>query len=242
MKLGIMQPYFFPYLGHFALIKQVDQWIVFDITQYTPKSWMSRNRILHPSSGTNWVGLELSNSSIHISTSEAKLSSLSVSKNTILGKLSHYKKHAPYARKVFALVEESLSGYESDTPNLVDVNVRALALICNYLKIEFNFKICSDLNIEFPDNMGAGDWALEISSVLNADTYLNPIGGREIFEAEKFRSRGIELNFLNFKSKFYNTKTLEYIENLSILDVLMWNTPEIVNQMLIHGSIVERSW
>ena len=30
MKIGIMQPYFFPYLGHFALIDAVDKWVVFD--------------------------------------------------------------------------------------------------------------------------------------------------------------------------------------------------------------------
>lgn len=51
MRLGIMQPYFFPYPGHFALIAHVDQWLVFDITQYTPKTWMNRNRILHPRGG-----------------------------------------------------------------------------------------------------------------------------------------------------------------------------------------------
>ena len=48
MKLGIMQPYFFPYLGHFALIAAVDEWVVFDIPQYTRKSWINRNRVLHP--------------------------------------------------------------------------------------------------------------------------------------------------------------------------------------------------
>ena len=48
VKLGIMQPYFFPYLGHFALIAHTDAWVVFDITQYTPKTWMNRNRVLHP--------------------------------------------------------------------------------------------------------------------------------------------------------------------------------------------------
>ena len=49
MRLGIMQPYFFPYLGHFALIANVDAWIVFDVTQYTPRTWINRNRVLHPS-------------------------------------------------------------------------------------------------------------------------------------------------------------------------------------------------
>jgi WbqC-like protein family len=53
MRLGIMQPYFCPYLGHFALIAAVDQRIVFDVTQYTPKTWMNRNPILHPDTSCN---------------------------------------------------------------------------------------------------------------------------------------------------------------------------------------------
>ena len=66
MRIGIMQPYFFPYLGHFALIANVDAWIVFDVTQYTPKTWINRNRVLHPTSGANWVSVALKNSSISI--------------------------------------------------------------------------------------------------------------------------------------------------------------------------------
>ena len=71
MKLGIMQPYFFPYLGHFALIAAVDEWIVFDITQYTRKSWVNRNRVLRPDGGWQYVSIPLRDSSIHIKTSEA---------------------------------------------------------------------------------------------------------------------------------------------------------------------------
>ena len=63
MRLGIMQPYFFPYPGHFALIASVDRWIVFDVTQYTPKTWMNRNRVLHPASGAMYVTVPLANAS-----------------------------------------------------------------------------------------------------------------------------------------------------------------------------------
>ena len=47
MKLAVMQPYFFPYLGYFDLINQVDTWIVFDIVQFIRHGWINRNRILH---------------------------------------------------------------------------------------------------------------------------------------------------------------------------------------------------
>ncbi len=55
MRLGIMQPYFFPYLGHFGLIAACDRWVVFDTCQYTPRSWMNRNRVLHPAEGWTWA-------------------------------------------------------------------------------------------------------------------------------------------------------------------------------------------
>lgn len=233
-----MQPYFFPYLGHFSLIKNVDLWIVFDITQYTPKSWMSRNRVLHPNDGTNWVGLPLHNSSIHIKIHEALVSNINNSRKSIIGKLTHYKKYAPYYSSVLQLVEDALSGFNVDSPSLVDVNIRSLELTCKYLGIEFRYKVCSDLNIEFPSDTGAGDWALEIASAMGADAYLNPISGKSIFDENKFKRRGIDLKFLTFTPQKYDTKIYDCIEGLSIIDVLMWNSPEASNEMLANGVIL----
>ena len=51
MVLGIMQPYFFPYLGYYQLMMAVERWIVFDIVKYADRSWMNRNRVLHPTTG-----------------------------------------------------------------------------------------------------------------------------------------------------------------------------------------------
>lgn len=41
-----MQPYFFPYIGYFHLIKSVDEFVIYDNIQYTKKGWINRNRIL----------------------------------------------------------------------------------------------------------------------------------------------------------------------------------------------------
>ena len=55
MRLGLNQPYFFPYIGHYALIKQVDRYIIDDVVQFTDKSWMTRNRILKPQGGWQYI-------------------------------------------------------------------------------------------------------------------------------------------------------------------------------------------
>lgn len=226
MRLAIMQPYFFPYLGHFALIAAVDEWIVFDVTQYTPKSWMSRNRILHPASGWQYVTVPLANSSISIKTCEARVLSLAEAKSNILGKLSHYKKRAPHYKAVTAIVEEVFAAATDDS--LVHLNVQGLAAVCRYLGIPFSYRICSDLNLSFPEVMRPGDWALEICSMLGAKSYLNPASGREIFDLHEFARRGVALKFAQPITFDYATSPYGFEPNLSILDVLMWNAPAVV--------------
>src|SRR5882724_10468265 len=46
MKLGIMQPYIFPYIGYFQLIAAVDHFVIHDDVQWIKSGWINRNRIL----------------------------------------------------------------------------------------------------------------------------------------------------------------------------------------------------
>lgn len=239
MKVGIMQPYFFPYLGHFSLIAAVDEWIVFDISQYTPKTWMSRNRILHPSSGWQYVTVPLSNSSISIKTFEARILDLSGAKANIVGKLTHYKRKAPYYEAVVALVREVFDSAADNS--LVQLNVRGLSAVCRYLGLPFVYRICSELNLSLPPIMSPGEWSLEICSLLGAASYVNPASGREIFDPAAFERHGIELNFAEPKEFIYSTAPYHFEPNLSVLDVLMWNSPETVADAVRNGVSVERA-
>ena len=46
MKLGIMQPYLFPYIGYFQLINEVDKFVIYDDVNFIKGGWINRNRIL----------------------------------------------------------------------------------------------------------------------------------------------------------------------------------------------------
>lgn len=231
-----MQPYFFPYLGHFSLIAYTDEWIVFDITQYTPKSWMNRNRVLHPTESWNYVTVPLKNSSISIKTYEASIQNVQKVQKQILGKLSHYKKKAPYYRYVESLVNEAF--LYNDDDSLVNLNVRSLKAVCNYLRIPFNYKICSKMDLPLPQKMPSGKWAPTISSLVGASHYINPIGGQGLFEPADFLAVGVELCFLETETFCYDPKPYQFERNLSILDVLMWNDPEIVRETIYRAKVV----
>jgi hypothetical protein len=240
MRLGIMQPYFFPYLGHFALIANVDSWVVFDVTQYTPKSWISRNRVSHPAAGTNWINAPLKRSSISIKIHEAKIFDLNATARSTIGKLCHYRHRAPFYRQVEELVKATFAAC-GDDDSLVNLDVKGLDIVCEYLRIPFQRQICSQMNLPFPPEMGPGDWAPEICRMVGATSYLNPIGGKALFDSKKFDDIGVSLAFLSMAEFRYDTNPFEFIPHLSIIDVLMWNSPESVRRAIETCASIEQA-
>jgi len=96
MKLGIMQPYFFPYLGHFDLINYCDQWIIFDKIQYIRHGWVNRNRILHPTEGWQYITVPVKKRSRDTLITDVEVADRSDWKRRIVNQVVHYKKHAPF--------------------------------------------------------------------------------------------------------------------------------------------------
>jgi len=234
-----MQPYFFPYLGHFALIANCDEWIVFDVTQYRPKTWMNRNRVLHPSGGAMYVTVPLSNSSQSVLTCEARIADPERAHASVRGALSHYKRSAPHFADVVALVDATFAQLTGDS--LVELDVAALRTVCAHLELPFRYRICSQARLEFAPPSGPGGWAPAIASAIGAEEYLNPISGRALFDPVDFAERSIDLCFLDMPAFVYDTGPFKFEPNLSILDVMMWNSPRAIRAGLGTARIVYAS-
>lgn len=222
-----MQPYFIPYLGHFSLINVVDEWIFFDLSQHKPKSWMTRNRLLHPQGGCTYSSVPLINNSISIPVKDVIIKNVDDFRTSLLGKLSAYRRmNAPYYYNTVSIVESAF--YILSTEKLVDLNVAFIKAVCNYLYIDFNYCLSSELSLNYDEIQGPGDWALVIAKTVGADTYINPISGEGLFNKEKYNQSGVDIKFLKFEPFVYDQFGREFIENLSILDVLMWNDKQTV--------------
>lgn len=220
MQLGIMQPYFFPNLAHFALIAATDSWVVFDVTQYTRKSWMNRNRILHPTRGWHYVSVPLEQTSLETKIYEARVADMAGVRKSLHGKISHYKKSAPHYDSVLQLINRVFDGAADNS--LVSLNVSCLTEVCSLLDIPFSFQICSQMNLNFPQAMAPGDWAPFICEHLKASSYVNPAGGRALFDPKQFEALGVDLRFAEFSDLSYPTPGYDFEPGLSILDALMW--------------------
>lgn len=224
-----MQPYFFPYLGYFQLINATDRFILFDDVQYIRHGWINRNRILKPAEGNQYIVAPLAEHSRDAEIKAIKTVEGYAWKEKILRQLEHYKKKSPFYPEVCQLLARC---FELNGTVITELNGHYLKLVCEYIGINFNIEISSQMNFDYSNVNGAGEWALRISEQLGATEYINPPGGIELFDKDQFEKSGIKLSFIHPKLKEYSQRRNTFEPGLSIIDILMFNAPETVRQML----------
>lgn len=227
MKIAIMQPYIFPYIGYFQLINAVDKFVIYDNIQFTKKGWINRNRLLL-NGKDEYFTLPLKSDSDFLNVNDRELSTDWLKEKTkVLNKIKENYKKAPYFNEVYNLVE---SNFNFESFNLFDFILNALKNTLNYLFIKTEIVISSTLAINH--SLKAEEKVIAICKELNAETYLNPIGGIELYSKEHFLNEGIKLNFIKANNCVYKQLNNEFIPFLSIIDVMMFNSKEEIKRMI----------
>ena len=229
MKLGIMQPYFMPYIGYWQLMAAVDTYVIYDDVNYIKKGWINRNNILVNNAK------QLFTISLNGASQNKLINEITIADDfTKLRKTIHIAYHkAPYYNDVMALLDKIFS-YQSN--NLADFIANSIKHVCQYLGIQTKIIMSSDID---KDNTLKGqDKILEICKLLDADTYYNAIGGQELYDKSVFEKENIKLCFLKSDIPEYSQYKNAFVPGLSIIDVLMFNNPMQVNKMLIDYILV----
>lgn len=233
--LGIMQPYFFPYIGYFSLIQQADAFILFDTPQFIRHGWIERNRILKPNGESLYIRVPLKKHARETPINQLILKNEEPWKNKLLAQLVPYKKKAPHYWKVVKLVKEALA---IETTSIVALNYHTLKAVCHYLEIATPITVWSEMKVEIEEVTAPDEWALNICKALGSTNYVNPIGGLEFFDRQKYEEAQVKIDFLKPISVSYQQLTAEYNPFLSIIDVLMFNSVEEVQSMLKSYELV----
>jgi len=234
VKLAIMQPYFFPYVGHFDLIFQADIWVVFDTPQFIQQGWISRNRILHPAGGWRYVIVPRAKHPHKTPINKVRIADDDQWRSRIIGQLQHYRKRAPFFRRVHDLVSGCL--YAGDE-YLSRLNVRTLERASEYLGIPFQYLVFSQMELSRDTIGDSTDRALRLAEELGANEYINPASGAHLFDPAKFNAAGVKLTIQTPVDFVYQCPGYEFEPNLSIVDVMMWNSAETIRNYLASRSI-----
>lgn len=228
MKLAIMQPYLFPYIGYFQLINAVDTFVIYDDVNFIKGGWINRNFILANCEKTRFT-LQLQGASPNVLINQV---SVGGNRLKLVKSIQQGYSKAPQFGSVFPMIESIIMNEEE---NLAKYLNDGLQQICRYLGLRPDWHVSSDLD---KDNTLRGqDKVLNICKALDADHYVNVPGGKELYDHESFATQNIELSFIQTKAVEYPQLGKHFVPYLSIIDVMMFNDQVQCSKLLQEYSL-----
>lgn len=230
MKIAIMQPYFFPYIGYFQLLKSVDKFIFYDDVNYIKGGWINRNR-LFLAGAVRYMTIPLEDASSFKKINKISSKQDGKWKNKILSSMDQSYSKSAFYNPVRDLVENAL---DDSSESLAVFAKRSIKLVASYIGIDANFVESSAIYKNQEKN--GIDRIIDICHIEKASEYWNLPGGRDIYCSDVFKQKNIDLKFVNASIENYQQNSNEFIPGLSVIDVLMHNEPFKVLQLLDVGS------
>ena len=226
-----MQPYFFPYIGYFQLISSVDLFVLYDNIKYTKNGWINRNRMLQ--NGKDVIfSLALKKDSDSLNVCQRELS-IDFNREKLLNQIKGAYFRAPYFAQTFPLVEKII---EFDETNLFLFLHNSITKTCEHLNIKTEIVISSGIPIDH--SLKNQEKVLHFCEAIGTKTYINAIGGVELYSSKNFLERGINLKFIQTKPFHYKQFDNEFVSWLSIIDVMMFNPPETIQKQLLEFELI----
>ncbi len=223
MKIGIMQPYLFPYLGYFQLINAVDKFVIYDDANYIKQGYINRNSIL--------MGDRVQRFTVAVpgASSFLKIRDLSFSEDVdkLLKTLQQAYRKKPYFYEIYPLVERVM---RSESRGIAHICESAFKEIFNWLDIDK--KLIFSSRLDYQREASASGKVISICRALHGQRYLNSIGGKHLYHHDEFVSHGLALSFIKMDEVVYPQGNSVFQPGLSIIDVLMHCSPESIRDYL----------
>lgn len=223
MKTAIMQPYFFPYIGYWQLIRAADVFVIYDDVNYIKQGWINRNRILI-NGREHFLTLPLSKSGSFKQILEIEIAG---GKEKLVKTVEQAYKKAAHFSQAFPVIHDILS---DTTENLAEYLIQAIRKMARYLNLSAELIVSSQ--IEKTPGLKGKERVLDICKRLNTSTYVNAPGGRDLYSTDDFGPYGMQLRFLETQFSTYPQNAESFIPGLSIIDVMMNNPYERIQGML----------
>jgi len=203
IKIAVMQPYAFPYFGYLQLMKAVDHFVFMDDVTFIKKGFMNRNKII--SNGEEQLfTIPVLKISQNKKINEHYVGSGWSTK--LIRSIKHSYQKSPYFEEysvhLFPLIKEL------EDKKFSDACVLIFKTIADILNITSKWHLSSSFGVE---HLKAEQKIITICNELDADMYINPIGGLDLdfYTQEIFNP--IQLRFI---------KRTDSLPSTSIIDLL----------------------
>ena len=227
MRLAIMQPYFFPYLNYFQLLHAADVFVIFDDVNFINRGWINRNNILL-NNNKHLITVPLVKATQNKLIKDMELADQTNWSAKFLKILSHAYSRAPEFQAVFPGIENLVRAPHKSISELATASIE---FVRNYLGMET--KIIHSSQLDYDRDKKGQDKIIAICELLNAEVYINPIGGVELYTQDAFKTRGLELFFLKGEDYRYpQFSDKDFVPHLSMIDALMFNPKDELAKLM----------
>jgi hypothetical protein len=222
MKIGIMQPYFLPYIGYFQLIDSVDVYVNLDHVSFMKRSYMVRNFLKNE----NTINLNVYNGSQNRKCSEVIVNFDNEYVPKFKKKLHHlYSKSINYDIIIEQIINRN---FVDNNQSVASFNFALLKSICEFLEIKTKL---IDTSEGLTQNKKA-DGLIDIIKYFGANTYVNAIGGVKLYDKEYFKSKSVDLFFINMEKTIFDNPYS------SILDLLFQYDKNLIKQEIKKYTLI----
>lgn len=218
MTVGIMQPYFFPYIGYFQYITACDRFVLYDDVQFIMRGWINRNYILYQGR-RHLITVPLAKASPNKLISETMIAPEPKWAGKTLRTLEQAYRYAPYFPETFKLIQTVI---EKPCNRISDLAGTSIIAVADSLGIDVSIvpssKKYSNAQLDRAERI------IDICWQENASRCIVPVGGSHMYDRNHFRRAGIILDYISPVIKPYRQFQEDSFEpSLSIIDVLMFN-------------------
>ncbi len=216
MVISCNQPYFFPYPGFFLKIRLSDISVIMDSVQF-PRggTWLTRNRLKNDK-GIFWINVPVIKKGRGLQRiDQVEIAEEFYRPKKILRSIEMAYRWAPYLKDHITFLEDIFNNKRFKF--LFDLNYKIIRYVMDYLSLNTQIILLSELGIDAKGE----DLIIEIFKRLNGKTFLSQIHARSYLNPDRFKAEGIDLRFFRMPKLVYPQLWGDYIQNLSILDLLL---------------------
>ena len=255
MKIAIMQPYFFPYIGYFQAIYAADKYLIYENLDFITEGWMNRNRILIKNQKPTYINALIANKSSNKKIYDVELFAYKTWKKKLLNSIELNYRGSKFFNEIFPVLEAVI---KSEIIFLHQYNSHIIKTICIYLGIKTEIISQNNNYLPLEENLLSIDRSdyshfpellktkpikkvarvLSICKAENANIFINAIGGQELYNKNEIKQYGIDLFFLETKPYIYQQFSEDFFLHLSIIDVLMHNGKEGTMQIIKNFNLI----
>jgi hypothetical protein len=226
MKIAVMQPYCFPYIGYFQLIKAVDKFVIYDDVGFINRGWINRNNILVNGSSYLFT-IPLEGASQNRKINEINIHTENKWRVKFLKTIEMSYAKSPCFHEVYEMLRRLIM---ADFRTIAEFNLASIRAITSYLNIETNFVVSSSRYCN--THLNGQKRIIDICLKEEAKEYINPIGGEGLYKAEEFIKSNLILRFIKTTDFRYSQFDNKFVPYLSIIDILMFNSKDDLARIL----------